>query len=116
MMCGATQDRLVMVERSDRTWPAGEGNGKPLHYSCLENPMNHTKRQKDSTLNDELPRLVNVKVKSLSHVQLFSTPWNVAYQASLSMGFSRQEYWGGLPFPSSVDLPHQGIKPRSPAL
>ena len=46
-----------------------------------------------------------VKVKSLSHVRFFATPWTVAYQASLSMGFSRQEYWSGLPFPSPGDLP-----------
>ena len=57
-----------------------------------------------------------VKVKSLSPVQLFATPWTVAYQAPLSMGFSRQEYWSGLPFPSPGDLPNTGIKPRSPAL
>ena len=57
-----------------------------------------------------------VKVKLLSHVQLFATPWTVAYQAPLSMGFSRQEYWSGLPFPSPGDLPNPGIKPRSPAL
>ena len=44
------------------------------------------------------------------------TPWTVAYQALLSMGFSRQEYWNGLPFPSPADLPDPGIKPRSPAL
>ena len=44
------------------------------------------------------------------------TPWTVAYQAPRSMGFSRQEYWSGLPFPSSGDLPDPGIKPRSPAL
>ena len=56
------------------------------------------------------------KVKSLSHVPLFVTPWTVAYQAPPSMGFSRQEYWSGLPFPSSGNLPHPGIKPRSPAL
>ena len=56
------------------------------------------------------------KVKSLSHVRLFATPWTVAYQASLSMGFSRQEYWSGLPFPSLGDLPDPGIEPRSPAL
>ena len=56
MLCGATQDGLVMVERSDKTWYAGEGNGKPLRYSCLENPMNSIKRQKDRTLKDELPR------------------------------------------------------------
>ena len=57
-------------------------------------------------------------VKSLvkSCVRLFATPWAVAYQASPSMGFSRQEYWSGLPFPSPGDLPHPGIEPRSPAL
>ena len=55
-------------------------------------------------------------MKLLSHVQLFVTPWTVAYQASLSMGFARQEYWSGLPFPSLGDLPDPGIEPRSPAL
>ena len=49
-----------------------------------------------------------------SHVQLFATLWTVAHQAPLSMGFSRQEYWGGLPFPSLGDPPHPGIKPMSP--
>ena len=61
MLCGATQDGWVMVERSDRMWSTGEGNGKPLQYSCLENPMNSMKRQKDMTLKDELPRLVGAK-------------------------------------------------------
>ena len=56
------------------------------------------------------------KVKSLSHVRLFATPWTVAYQAPPSVGFSRQEYWSGLPFPSPGDLPNPGIEPRSPAL
>ena len=55
-------------------------------------------------------------MKSLSHVQLFVTPWTVAYQASLSMGFSRPEYSSGLPFPSPGNLPNSGIEPRSPAL
>ena len=55
-------------------------------------------------------------VKSPSHVPLFVNPWTVAYQALLSMGFSRQGYWSGLPFPSPGDLPDPGIKPRSPAL
>ena len=59
---------------------------------------------------------MKVKVKSLSHVRLFSTPWTVAYQAPPSMGFSRQEYWSGVPFPSPGDLPNPGIEPRSPAL
>jgi len=56
------------------------------------------------------------KVKSLSCVQLFATPWTVAYQASPSMGFSRQGYWSELPFPSPGDLSDPGIKPGSPAL
>ena len=51
----ATQDRQVMVESCDTMWSTGEGNGKPLQYSCLENPMNSMKRQKDRTLKDELP-------------------------------------------------------------
>ena len=59
--------------------------------------------------------LFKVKMKSLS-VRLFATPWTVAHQASPSMGFSRQEYWSGLPFPSPGDLPDPGIEPRSPAL
>ena len=61
MQCRATQDGQVMVESSDKTWPTGEGNGKPLQYSCLENPMNSMKRQKDRTLKDELPRLVGAQ-------------------------------------------------------
>ena len=55
-------------------------------------------------------------MKSLSRVRLFATPWTVAHQAPLSVGFSRQEYWSGLPFPSPGDLPNPGIEPRSPAL
>ena len=55
---GATQDGQVMVERSNRMWSTGEGNGKPPQYSCLENPMNSMKKQKDRTLKDELPRSV----------------------------------------------------------
>ena len=49
----ATQDRWVMVESSDKMWSTGEGNGKPLQYSCLENPMSSMKRQKDRTLKDD---------------------------------------------------------------
>ena len=56
------------------------------------------------------------KVKLLSRVQLFATPWTVAYQAPLSMGFSRQKYWSGLPFPSPGDLPDPGFEPMSAAL
>ena len=61
MPCGVTQDGQVMVERSDRMWSTGEGNGKPLQYSCLENPMNSMKRQKDKTLKDELSRSVGAQ-------------------------------------------------------
>ena len=58
MMCKATQDGRVMVEIPDKMWSTGEGNDKPLQYSCLENPM---KRQKDKTLKDELPRSVGAQ-------------------------------------------------------
>ena len=61
MPCGDTQDGRVMVERSDRMWSTGEGNGKPLQYSCLENPMNSMKRQKNKTLKDEFPRSVGAQ-------------------------------------------------------
>ena len=60
--------------------------------------------------------IVKVKVKLLSRVRLFATPWTVAYQAPPSVGFSRQEYWSGLPFPSPGDLPNPGIELGSPAL
>ena len=59
---------------------------------------------------------VKLKVKLLSHVRLFATPWTVACWAPLSMGFSRKEYWSGLPFPSPGDRPDPGIEPRSLAL
>ena len=58
---GATQDGWVMVESSDKTWSTGEGNGKPLQYSCLEKPMNSMKRQKDRILKEELPRSVGAQ-------------------------------------------------------
>ena len=61
-------------------------------------------------------RLPISKVKLLSCVRFFATPWTVAYQAPPSMGFSRQEYWNGLPFPSPGALPDPGIEPGSPAL
>ena len=61
MLYRVTQDRRVMVESSDKMWSTGEGNGKPFQYSCLENPMNSMKRQKDRTLKDELPRSVGAQ-------------------------------------------------------
>ena len=58
---GATEDGLVMVVRSDRIWSTGEGNGKPLQYSCLENPMNSRKMKNDRLLKEELPRSVGAQ-------------------------------------------------------
>ena len=61
MPCRATQDGQVMVESSDKMWSTGEGNGKPLQYSCLENPMNSMKRQNDRILKEELPGSVGAQ-------------------------------------------------------
>ena len=61
MPCRAPQDARVMVESSDKTWSTREGNGKPLQYSCLENPMNSMKRQNDRILKEELPRSVSAQ-------------------------------------------------------
>ena len=63
-----------------------------------------------------LSSYISLLLLLFSHIQLFATPWTVAHQASLSMGFSRREYWSGLPFPSPGDLPDPGIKPESPTL
>jgi len=67
MPCGATQDGRVMVQRSDRMWSTGEGNGKPLPYSCLENPMNSMKRKNDRILKGELPRSVGAQHATGDH-------------------------------------------------
>ena len=61
MPCGATQDGHIRVKRSDRMWSTGERNGKPLQYSCLENPMNSVKRHNDRILKEELPRSVGAQ-------------------------------------------------------
>ena len=61
MPCRATQDRCIMEESSNQKWSTEEGNGKPLQYSCLENPVNHMKWQKDMTLKDELSRSVDAQ-------------------------------------------------------
>ena len=60
-MCRATQDRKVIVESSDKKWSTGEGNGNPLQYSCLENPLNRMKRRNDRILKEELPRSVGAQ-------------------------------------------------------
>ena len=96
--------------------------------SCVRSPGNHRKRTQHllstfRTFNLSLTQAhcrVNKrekerkKVKLLNHVQLFVTPWTVAYHVPLSMGISREEYWSVLPFPSPGDLPNPGIEPGSP--
>ena len=79
-----------MVERSDRLWSTGEGNGKPLQYFCLENPMNSMKRQNDRILNKELPRSVGTQYAT----DLGSSSFSILsfFLFILFMGFSRQEY------------------------
>ena len=89
------QLRRQQPTRFPRPWdPPGKNTGEGCHFllQCME---------------------VKVKVKSLSRVPLLLTPWTAAYQAPLSMGFPRQEYWNGLPFPFPGDLTDPGMEPRS---
>ena len=79
------------------------------HLLLISHTHTHTLRKAHVGHNES-------KVKLLSRVRLFVTLWTVAYKAPLSMGFSRQEFWSGLPFPSPGDLPNPGIEPRFPAL
>ena len=72
MACGATQDRWVMVESSDKMWSTGEGNGEPLQYSYLESPMKSMKRKEDRTLKDELPRSVGAQYVTTDHRRINS--------------------------------------------
>ena len=69
MLCGATQEGRVMVERPDRIWSAGEGKSKPFQYACLENPMNSMKRQNDRILKEELPRSVDAQYTTWRSVE-----------------------------------------------
>ena len=85
---------------------------KTAHFRCRE----HKFYPWWGTRITNAVQLDQKKVKSLSHVRLFATPWTVAHQTPASMGFSRQEYWSGLPFSSPGNLPNQGIEPRSPTL
>ena len=70
MPCGATQDGQVLMERCDRMWSTGEGNGKPLQYSCLENPINSMKRQNDRILKEELQGKLEVVKQEMSRVNI----------------------------------------------
>ena len=86
MAGGATQDRRVMVERSDRMWSTGEGNGKPLQYSCLENPMKSMKRQNDRILKKELPRLVSAQYAT-------GDQWRNNSRKNEGMEPKQKQYW-----------------------
>ena len=81
--CGATQDGRVMVERSDRMWSTGEGNGKRLQYSCLGNPMNSMKRQNDRILKEELPRYTTSFTENLPNL----VPYLTAYLTWIFLSF-----------------------------
>jgi len=98
----------------------GVGSLTLLQGNCW--PRNRTRvsciagRFSTTELQEKPFMLVKVKVKSLNLVRLFVTPWSVVHQAPPSMGFSKQDYWSGLPFPSPGDLPDPGIEPGSPTL
>ena len=91
MPCGATLEGRVMVERSDRMWSTGEGNGKPLQYSCLEKPMNSMKRQKDRTLKNELPRSVRAQYATVDQRRN-----NVRKNKGWSQSKNNTQLWMGL--------------------
>ena len=83
--CRATQNGRVMVERSDRMWSTGDGNGKPLQYSCLENPMNSMKRQNDRILKEELTRMVGAQYAT-------GDQWRNNFRKNEGMKPKRKEY------------------------
>ena len=98
----------IWSSRDEFGWPPGVGDGQGGLACCDSWGC----KELDATeLNWTELTLWSEEVKSLSRVQLFVTPWTVAYQAPPSMGFSRQEYWSGLPLPSPGHLPNPGIEP-----
>ena len=109
--------------------------GKPLNITVIQvyAPTSNTEEAEVEWFYEDLQDLLELtpkkdvlfiigkvkerkKVKSLSRVRLFATPWTIAYYAPPSMGFSRQEYWTGMPFSSPEDLPNPGVEPGSPTL
>ena len=104
MPCGATQDGWVMVERSDRMWFIGEGNGKPLQYSCLENLMNSMVMQKDRTLKDELPRSVGTQYAT-------GDQWRNNFRKNEGMGPKQNntQLWMGLKIEARFDVVESNI-------
>ena len=88
-------------------WELAREPLRSAFISCFRTPLR---------VHVDIGKCLSPSVKLLSHVWLFVTLWTVAHQAPPSMGFSRQEYWSGLPLPSPEDFPHPGIEPRSPSL
>ena len=106
---GKTRDLFKKIRDTKGIFHAKMGTIKDKNGMDLTEAEDIKKRWQEYTESE-------VKVKLLSRVRLFATPRTVAYQTPPSMGFSRQEYWSGLPFPSPGDLPDPGIELRSPVL
>ena len=106
------------LEMSLESSPGGRGKARWVMAKSMQVMVVFWKQLRARCTGPQRPSFIflKVKVKLLSHVQLFATPWTVAHQAPQSMEFSRQEYWSGLPFPSPGDLPNPRIEPGSPAL
>ena len=126
---GATRQRLIPISVGslwlsigDRPWVGRRSQGAEAWIRAAGQrkkiPGHAGSRGSGWTISPARLRqgLARKKVKSLSHIQIFATPWTVACQIPLSMGFFRQEYWSGLPFPSPGDLPNPGMETGSPAL
>ena len=111
MLCVATQEGRVMVERSDRMWSTGEGNGKPLQYSCLENPMNSMKRQNDRTLKNEPLRSVGAQYMLLE-ISGEITPGRMK---GYSQSKKNTQLWMGLVIEGRFDAVNSNI-PQEPEM
>ena len=101
MMCGATQDGWVMIERSDRMWCTGEGNGKLLQYFCLENPMNSMRRQNDRIPKEKLPSLVGAQYASGEITQERMKGWSQSKNST--------QLWMGLVIEAKSDAVKSNI-------
>ena len=104
MPCGATQDGWVTVERSERMWSTGEGNGKPPQYFCLENPMNSMRRQNDRILKEELPRSVGARYAT-------GDPWRKTPERRKGWSQSKNntQFWMGLVIEARSDAVKSSI-------
>ena len=111
---GMATHSSILVWRT--LWIEASGGLQSMGLPTVGHNGSDLGQHSNSTLHTGLGNQVWKKELVAQYVQLFVIPWTVAHQDSLSMGFPRQEYWSGLPFPSLGDLPDSGIKPRSPSL